>query len=48
MEEHFGFDITNEEAEKVDTVMDAIQIFHSNLKKRMAVAEADMASAPAE
>ena len=24
MEEHFGFDLTNEEAEKINTVMDAI------------------------
>ena len=32
MEEHFGFDLTNEDAEKVESVMDAIQIFHSNLK----------------
>ena len=37
MEEHFGFDITNEEAEKITAVMDAIQIFHSNLKKRLSV-----------
>ena len=39
MEEHFGFDLTNEDAEKITTVMDAIQIFHSYVKKRMAVAE---------
>ena len=32
MEEHFGFDLSNEEAEKIDTVMDAVQIFRSNLK----------------
>ena len=35
MEEHFGFDLTNEDAEKITTVMDAIQIFHSNLKQRL-------------
>ena len=39
MEEHFGFDLTNEDAEKITTVMDAIQIFHSYFKKRMAVTE---------
>ena len=39
MEEHFGFDLTNEDAEKITTVMDAIQIFHSYVKKRMAVTE---------
>ena len=37
MEEHFGFDITNDEAEKITSVMDAIQIFHSNVQKRQAV-----------
>ena len=37
MEEHFGFDITNGEAEKIITVLDAIQIFHDNYVKRMAV-----------
>ena len=41
MEEHFGFDLANEDAEKIDTVMDAIQIFHSGLKSRVAVAEKD-------
>ena len=37
MEEHFGFDITNNEAEKITSVMDAIQIFHSNVLKRQAL-----------
>ena len=41
MEEHFGFDLTNEDAEKIETVMDAIQIFHGGLKQRMSVAEAE-------
>ena len=40
MEEHFGFDLTNEDAEKISTVMDAIQIFHSYVKKRLAFEEA--------
>ncbi len=35
MEEHFGFDISNQEAEKITSVMDAIQIFHSNYVKRL-------------
>ena len=39
MEEHFGFDLTNEDAEKISAVMDAIQIFHSYTKKRLAVQE---------
>ena len=39
MEEHFGFDLTNEDAEKITTVMDAIQIFHSNLKARLTMQE---------
>ena len=39
MEEHFGFDLTNADAEKVSTVMDAIQIFHQYLLKRQAVVE---------
>ena len=39
MEEHFGIDLTNEEAEKITAVMDAIQIFHSNVKKRLSVEE---------
>ena len=34
MEEHFGFDITNAEAEKITSIMDAIQIFHANVLKR--------------
>ena len=37
MEEHFGFDISNEDAEKITAVMDAIQIFHSYVKQRLAV-----------
>ena len=39
MEEHFGFDLTNEDAEKISTVMDAIQIFHTYVKKKLAVEE---------
>ena len=39
MEEHFGFDLTNEDAEKISTVMDAVQIFHSYIKKRLSVTE---------
>ena len=39
MEEHFGFDITNNEAEKIATVMDAIQTFHANVLKRQALEE---------
>merc|ERR1711976_72242 len=39
MEENFGFDLSNEDAEKITTVMDAIQIFHSYVKKRLAVEE---------
>merc|ERR1719162_1662745 len=34
MEEHFGFDVTNNEAEKITTVMDAIQTFHAHELKR--------------
>ena len=37
MEEHFGFDISNQEAEKITSVLDAIQIFHSHVLKRNAV-----------
>ena len=37
MEEHFGFEITNNEAEKITSVMDAIQVFHSNVLKRQSV-----------
>lgn len=37
MEEHFGFDITNPEAEKIVSVMDAIQIFHANVLKRQSL-----------
>lgn len=39
MEEHFGFDITNNEAEKITSVMDAIQVFHTNVLKRQSVVE---------
>ena len=41
MEEHFGFDLTNEDAEKINTVMDAIQIFHSYVMKRLSVQEGE-------
>ena len=44
-EEHFGFDITNNEAEKITSVMDAITIFHSNLLKRQSVTTTDQDSA---
>jgi len=44
MEEHFGFDITNNEAEKITSVMDAIQIFHSNVLKRQSVVEGEEAA----
>ena len=37
MEEYFGFDISNAEAEKCTAVMDAIQIFHSYVVKRQSV-----------
>ena len=37
MEEHFGFEITNNEAEKITSVMDAIQIFHTNVLKRQSL-----------
>lgn len=37
MEEYFGFDISNDEAEKITSVMDAIQIFHSHVVKRQSV-----------
>jgi acyl carrier protein len=39
MEEHFGFDLSNQDAEKINTVMDAIQIFHSYYTKRNQPAE---------
>ena len=45
MEEHFGFDITNNEAEKITSVMDAIQIFHANVLKRQSLAETGEAEA---
>ena len=37
MEEYFGFDISNVEAEKITSVMDAIQIFHGHVVKRQSV-----------
>ena len=37
MEEHFGFDISNQEAEKIVSVMDAIQVFHSHVIKRQSL-----------
>lgn len=37
-EEYFGYDISNTEAEKITTVMDAIQIFHAHEVKRRSVA----------
>ena len=40
MEEHFGFDLNNQDAEKITSVMDAIQIFHSYITKRNQPAEA--------
>ena len=39
MEEHFGFDLSNQDAEKITSVMDAIQIFHTYQTKRMQPAE---------
>lgn len=39
MEEHFGFDLSNQDAEKINTVMDAIQIFHSYYTKRQQPAQ---------
>lgn len=41
MEEYFGFDITNNEAEKITSVMDAIQIFHSYVIKRQSLVTKD-------
>ena len=38
MEEYFGFDISNAEAEKITAVMDAIQIFHTHVVKRQSLA----------
>ena len=46
MEEHFGFDVTNNEAEKITSVMDAIQIFHANVLKRQSLEATDSASTP--
>ena len=39
MEENFGFDLSNQDAEKINSVMDAIQIFHSYYVKRLQPAE---------
>ena len=47
MEENFGFDITNTEAEKITSVMDAIQIFHENVLKRQSVTQTDGADSEA-
>ena len=41
MEEYFGFEITNPEAEKITSVMDAITIFHENVLKRQSVTQTD-------
>lgn len=41
MEENFGFDLNNQDAEKITSVMDAIQVFHSYLTKRMQPAHAE-------
>ena len=41
MEEHFGLDLSNDDAEKIWTVMDAIQIFHTYVKKRLSVQEVE-------
>ena len=41
MEEHFGIELTNEDAEKITSVMDAIQIFHTQHVKKLAVAETE-------
>lgn len=37
MEEFFGFDISNTEAEKITSVMDAIQVFHQHVVKKQSV-----------
>ena len=41
MEEHFGFDIPNNDAEKITSVMDAIQVFHTHVLKRQSVETVD-------
>ena len=41
MEEYFGFDISNNEAEKITSVMDAIQIFHGHVVKRQSLTTED-------
>lgn len=35
MEEIFGFDITNEEAERITTVQEAIAVFNKNLMEKI-------------
>ena len=35
MEEHFGFDIHNEEAEKIRTVEDAVTVFNKHMVDRL-------------
>lgn len=45
MEEYFGFDISNNEAEKITSVMDAIQVFHGYVVKRQSVATNEDAGA---
>mmetsp|Transcript_677 Transcript_677/g.411 ORF Transcript_677/g.411 Transcript_677/m.411 type:complete len:105 (-) Transcript_677:42-356(-) len=34
MEKHFGFDIDNQDADKMESVLDAISVFHDQLIKR--------------
>ena len=41
MEEYFGFDISNNEAEKITSVMDAIQVFHTYVVKRQSLTTQD-------
>merc|ERR1712045_166823 len=41
MEEHFGFDIPNNDAEKITAVLDAIQVFHTHVLKRQSVETVD-------
>ena len=41
MEETFGFDLSDQDAEKINTVMDAIQIFHTQFVKRLQPAVQD-------
>ena len=37
MEEHFGFDISNNDAEKIHSVVDAIQVFYDYHVKNQSV-----------